>query len=155
MYANFNVEDATPPTLPHVVPDGDVILVLGSDRVHLRVASRCLRSASTVFDAMFGPDWSEGQNLSSESPKHIYLDEDDPEAMNTACLVLHRSNNATPRLPKPWGVLQVAILTDKYQLNVALKYAATFRLSTRSDITNMKDKMYLLAAAFLWTNSRG
>lgn len=142
------MEPATPSTIHTVAPDGDVILEVGPDPVHLRVASHCLRSASIVFDAMFGPDWSEGQDLGSESPKHIRMMEDDPGAMHAACLVLHHSNHAEPIVPMPWGVLQLAMLADKYRLIVALKYAAVFWLRRCGDGANMTEKIYLLAAAF-------
>jgi hypothetical protein len=47
-----------------ISPDGDVVLVVGPRNVRLRIHSQCLRCASKVFGAMFGPHWSEGQGLS-------------------------------------------------------------------------------------------
>jgi len=46
-----------------IAQDGDVILIVGDEKVRLRVYSQYLGSASDIFSAMFGPDWSEGQKL--------------------------------------------------------------------------------------------
>jgi hypothetical protein len=46
--------------VPDISPDGDVVLVVGPRNVRLRIQSQCLRCASKVFGAMFGPTWSEG-----------------------------------------------------------------------------------------------
>lgn len=54
-----------------ISPDGEIILVVGPQAVQLKVNSLFLRSASKVFGAMLGPNWSEGQALSKESPREI------------------------------------------------------------------------------------
>jgi hypothetical protein len=72
--AKYNIQ---PDCVTDILPDGDVVLVVGGDNIRLRVYSQCLRSASQVFAAMFGPNWSDGQRLSRESPTEVPLPEDD------------------------------------------------------------------------------
>lgn len=135
--------------VPDISPDGDVVLVVGSRNVRLRIQSQCLRCASKVFGAMFGPHWSEGQGLSKESPREVPLVEDDADALRTICCVLHHRNADVPQSPTPKEVLQIAIEADKYGLNVALKYARVQWLKPRGSPDRV-DMGYLLAAAFLF-----
>jgi hypothetical protein len=109
--------------VPDISPDGDVVLVVGSRNVRLRIQSQCLRCASKVFGAMFGPHWSEGQGFSKESPREVPLVEDDADALRTICCVLHHRNDDVPQSLTPKEVLQIAIEADKYGLNITLKYA--------------------------------
>ncbi|KAK8128074.1 hypothetical protein PG984_009182 [Apiospora sp. TS-2023a] len=86
--------------------DGDVIFVVGEQKkARLKVNSQYLCCASTVFRAMFGPNWSEGQGLSKESPKELPLVEDDPDAMSFTiemiwCLRKSRPSNFS-KSPSP------------------------------------------------------
>ena len=109
--------------VPDISPDGDVVLVVGPRNVRLRIQSQVLRCASKVFGAMFGPTWSEGQGLSKESPREVRLVEDDADALQIICRVIHHRNNDVPQSLTPKEVLQITIEADKYDLNIALKYA--------------------------------
>jgi len=68
--SNFAVtpNTANPPTTS-IAPSGDVVLVIGDEEWRMRVHSLILRTSSRVFDAMLGPSYSEGANLSSAAPK--------------------------------------------------------------------------------------
>ncbi|KAK4063926.1 hypothetical protein Trihar35433_8634 [Trichoderma harzianum] len=132
-----------------IASDGDVILVVGEQKVELRVHSQCLVSASKVFGAMLGPNWSEGQNLSKNSPKEIPLIEDDPKALYTICCVVHHRNDILPERISPRELLQIAIEADKYDLRTALLFAKAQWLQ-RKNITDMMELAYLMAAAFLF-----
>jgi hypothetical protein len=132
-----------------ISPDGDVVPVVGPRNVRLRIQSQCLRCASKVFGAMFGPTWSEGQGLSKESPWEVRLVEDDADALRIICCVIHHRNNDVPQSPTPIEVLQIAIEADKYDLNIALKYAKAQWLKPRGRPERV-DMGYLLAAAFLF-----
>jgi hypothetical protein len=46
-----------------ITVDGDVILVVGPEKVKLRVHSLFLMEAAKPFSAMFGLDWKEGHNM--------------------------------------------------------------------------------------------
>jgi hypothetical protein len=124
--------------VPDISPDGDVVLVVGSRNVRLRIQSQCLRCASKVFGAMFRPHWSEGQGLSKESPREVPLVEDDADALRTICCVLHHRNDDVPQSLTPKEVLQIAIEADKYGLNVALKYARVQWLKPRGSLDTVE-----------------
>lgn len=132
-----------------ISPDGDVVLVVGPRNVRLRVQSHCLRCASKVFDAMFRPNWIEGQGLSKDTPKEVPLVEDDADALRTICCVIHHRNDDVSQSLTAKEILQIAIEVDKYDLKVALKYASAQWLKPQDNIDRV-DRGYLLAAAFLF-----
>lgn len=134
-----------------ISPDGDVVLVVGPQNVRLRIQSQVLRCASKVFSAMFGPTWSEGQGLSKESPQEVRLVEDDADALRTICCVIHHRNDDVPQSLTPKEILQIAIESDKYDLNVALKYVRAQWLKPRGKLERV-DMGYLLAATFLFND---
>ena len=134
-----------------ICPDGDVVLLVGEEKLRLRVYSQCLRCASRTFGAMFGPNWSEGQRLSEESPKQVQLFEDDADTMRTICYILHHRNDLVPQQLTTKEVLQIAIAVDKYNLEVALQYASVEWLKPRASVERV-EMGHLLAAAFLFDN---
>ena len=129
--------------------EGDIVLVVGPENVRMRVQSQCLLCASKVFGAMFKPYWSEGQGLSKESPRDVLLVEDDVDALRIICCVIHYRNEDVPEFLTPKEVLQIAIEADKYDLNVALKYARVQWLKPR-DSLDLVDMGYFLAATFMF-----
>jgi hypothetical protein len=135
-----------------ISPHGDVVLIVGEENIRLRVHSQCLRSASKIFGRMFGPDWSEGQRLSEESPTEVPLLEDDADAMRTICCIVHHRNDLVPEYLTAEEVLQIAIEADKYDLKIALKYASAEWLRPRVSAERV-EMGYLLAAAFLFDNT--
>lgn len=110
------VADTAKP-VTNLAPSGDVVPAL-SDHSRLRVHSVVLKLASPVFKAMFGPHFSEGQNLSEANPKEVPLPDDPPEAMIIICEILHYHNRSEPA---PRGELPRVIVTlvDKYDLIAA------------------------------------
>ena len=78
--ANQDLTDPMESPSESTAASGDVLLVIGSEGKWIQVHSLILRTASTVFNAMLGPHYTEGRDLSSESPKEILLPEDDPES---------------------------------------------------------------------------
>ena len=141
-----------PDRVGDISPDGDVILVLGVENIRLRVYSQCLRSASKIFNAMFGPDWSEGQRLSEKSPLEVPLLEDDADAMRTICCVIHHRNDLVPEHLTAKEILQIGIIVDKYDLKIALKYASVEWVKPRVSAERV-EMGHLLAAAFLFGNT--
>ena len=141
-----------PGSVETISPNGDVILVVGPQTVRLRVHSLFLRSASKVFNAMLGPNWSEGQRLSEECPPEVSLEEDNPESLRIICNVIHHQNDNVPDKPPPEQVLEIAIETDKYDLTVAMRYAAAQWLE-RSDTLSTIETGYLMASAFLFDDA--
>lgn len=133
--------------------NGDLILVIGKQKVALRTHSQCLICASKVFSAMLGPNWSEGENLSKESPKEIPLIEDDADALYTICCVIHHRNDILPETFSPQDVLQIAIEADKYDFRIALHYARAKWLQNQSTIDPI-ELAYLMAAALLFDDMK-
>ncbi|KAH7010682.1 uncharacterized protein B0I36DRAFT_341970 [Microdochium trichocladiopsis] len=94
---------------------------------------------------MFGPNWNEGQNLSEDMPKPVELGDDDFGAMHTVCYVIHHRNDLLTQTLDPADVLGVAIVVDKYDLSVAMKFALAPWLKLRDDM-NMIQLGYMMAA---------
>lgn len=134
-----------------IAPDGDVVLIVGPEKARLRVYSQCLRAASKVFNAMFGPDWSEGQGLSTCVPKEVALDEDNASALRTICLVLHHHADV-PEVTSAKEIATIAVVSDKYDLAVALRYASASWLDQRRK-SDLLDMGYRMVAAVLFNNS--
>ncbi|KAI9761265.1 MAG: hypothetical protein M1840_001989 [Geoglossum simile] len=59
------IRDNKPSTIVKIVADTDVILVVGPEKVKLRVHSLFLKAASRPFSAMFRLDWKQGHNMFS------------------------------------------------------------------------------------------
>lgn len=147
--------DESKPPISDIAPDGNVILVVGPEKAPLKVYSQCLRAASKVFRVMFGPDWSEGQGLASQSPPEIPLEEDDASAFRIILCVLHHHNAEVPDSEglSPTEVLNIAVAADKYDLAVALKFAATEWLKPKKGL-DLMDMGRLMTAALLLQDAR-
>lgn len=100
-------------------PDGDVVLVL--DSTELQVSSKVLSVASSVFKAMFGPHFQEGQDLSATSPKRISLPEDNTAAMSILCNIFHHQSHNVNKGPNPSTLAEIGTLCDKYNCSEALQ----------------------------------
>lgn len=137
-----------------ICPHGDLILVVGRDiashdPMRLRVSSHCLRAASSVFDAMFGPKWTESLHVSVDKPAEMEFPEDDAEAMAVICCIFHHKNNDVPDPIAPWLALQVGIISDKYDLGTALKYFIPKCFEAVPHSSVMIGLAHYLTAAFL------
>ncbi|KAK0515883.1 hypothetical protein JMJ35_001917 [Cladonia borealis] len=114
-------------TLHGTDPAGDVMLLVGPDKMSIRASSKVLSLASPVFDKMLGPHFAEGQALlkkdspekSAESPTEITLPDDDPEAMILFCDTIHFRKHATSDIAIPL-LAKVASLSEKYDCSLAL-----------------------------------
>lgn len=136
-----------------VCPHGDVILVVGreasSERFRLRASSQWLRTASNVFNAMFGPQWTKRLSLNPEQPATIEFPEDDPEAMHVVCCIIHNQNNAIPDRINSRLALQIGIVSDKYDLSTTLKYFIPKCFEAVSDTRDKTELSHYLVGAFL------
>lgn len=105
---------------------GDIVLIVGQDEKQksLRVSSHMLRAASKTLSVMFGPIFQEGQNLDVHAPKPIPLPDDDAEAMELVCRVIHLQNDSIPNKLDTDKVLRIAKLVDKYALHRTIYLAA-------------------------------
>ena len=142
-----------------IVPDGDVLLLVGPDKKKLFVHSLVLSNASKVFRAMFGPNFREGQHLASGSLDGVPLPDDDADAIRTLCNVIHLRNKALPEYLAPYDVLQVAIAADKYECVEAIQLASRYWLKPVKheeallDL-DMLDFGWLMSAAYLLDDAK-
>ncbi|CAG7555336.1 unnamed protein product [Fusarium equiseti] len=101
---------------------GDVVFIVkGETRV--RVRSAVMMEASSVFNAMLGPNFKEGRALAeaSSAPVEIPLPEDDPELFGWICRALHCQ--ASTKLWKPVALQLVPLwmLIDKYNMKDSMR----------------------------------
>ena len=104
--------------------NGDVILSVGDTRTKMRVSSKVLSSASTVFASLLGPHFTEGRQLAVSGMVHITLGDDDPQAMSIIFDILHRKTEiiATNRLGSCADVrYSVALTCDKYDFIASMQ----------------------------------
>lgn len=91
---------------------GDLTLVIGKEKVRLRVHSAVMRDGSPVFDEWLGctPGW--GPMILKENPRELSLEDDDPEAIRLLCSILHCTITASP--PAPTSILRLAEAALRY-----------------------------------------
>ncbi|KAK5692388.1 hypothetical protein LTR97_010696 [Elasticomyces elasticus] len=113
-------ENNTTPQNITIAEEGDVILVLDDGKKRIRVSAALLSMASSVFKAMLGPHFLEGQvQRSPENPQHIHLPEDDPEAMVTLSKLVH-FDTPDDSTVGPRSLRKVAVVADKYDCTQAI-----------------------------------
>jgi hypothetical protein len=147
------LRDSKPSTVLKIAADGDVILVVGPEKLKLRVHSLFLKAASKPFSAMFGADWKEGHNmLDQDGPAELPLPEDNATALMLICAIIHHQNNKVPQTLDAGNVLWVAVTADKYDCVDALKFASGNWLQPGRNAAG--DLMLLTAAAYLFQNAQ-
>ncbi|GIZ45852.1 hypothetical protein CKM354_000900200 [Cercospora kikuchii] len=98
-----------------VAPDGDVILVVGADKVKMRVSSVLLAKASPVFKTMFGPHFHDGQQpRGASNPIEIPLPDDSGESMHRLCKMVHLVCEQHEDFGDPLNIFNLAECIDKY-----------------------------------------
>ncbi|KAE8844230.1 hypothetical protein HRS9122_05333 [Pyrenophora teres f. teres] len=103
---------------------GDVLLELSDNgKVWdiLLVSSHVLSLASPVFDAMFNGNFTEGQGLSSASPKKVALPDDDPESMTLFCKLVHMQTTELEYGISFDLLADLAIVCDKYRCTESVR----------------------------------
>ena len=136
-----------------IAANGDIILVVGPHKTRMQVHSFVLKNTSRYFSAMFGPHFSEGQDLGGDRPKEIPMPDDNADALKIICNIIHLRNDAVPETLNPGEVLQVAITADKFDCVVALKHASMLWLNPR-DIEDILELGHLMAAAYVFDNAQ-
>ncbi len=95
-----------------VDPAGDVIFLV-QNKMRVLVSSKILSLASTVFAAMLGERFVEGQQLSVTSPPQIELPEDDADTMWLMCRLLHHQVRVKEERSSS-SLVRLAVLAYKY-----------------------------------------
>jgi hypothetical protein len=143
-----------------LAPDGDIVLVIGTKQVRVRVDSLLLRRTSKVFSAMLAPTFREGLTLKDRhscesSPMEIPLPDDDPEALTLICAVMQHKVKLIPPSLSATEYYQIARTADKYDCTSMLYFAVTDRSSLfPGDRKDVSDLLKLLAAAYLLRNTK-
>lgn len=146
-------KDDQPGAIINIATDGDVILIVGPEKLKFRVHSLFLKEASKPFFAMFGPDWKEGNDiLDRDGPVELPLPEDNAAALQIIFTVIHHRNNKVPQTLIPSDILAVAVTADKYDFVDAMKFASGNWL--RVGKSKAGDLVILAAAALLFQNAR-
>ncbi|KAL2257624.1 hypothetical protein VTK26DRAFT_9384 [Humicola hyalothermophila] len=143
--------------LVDIAPTGDVVFAIGPENAmeRLRVQSSILRTASTVFAAMLGPHFAEGQGLSSESPKEVRLPEDDPAVMKVIFNALHFRFEDVADPLDPDLVLRAVIAADKYDVTGALQMCFRVWLNCKRNVDTENTLWRLAMASALVGNEEG
>lgn len=139
----------------NIINDGDIILVFGPQMEKYRVSSHMMRAASDTFNAMFGPNFSEGQNLNTTDPKEILLPDDYAADIEILCRIIHLQNDRVPTQLRPEQCLRIARLVDKYSLSRMVYLAADQWLTPPQTIPMHKALAQFLLAAELMDHDRG
>ncbi|KAI1009412.1 hypothetical protein LB504_002951 [Fusarium proliferatum] len=148
-----NSADAQATSIVDIVPDGDILLVVGPDKIKLRVKSILLMAASRPFSAMLGPNWKEGQNMRDhDGAFQLSLPDDNATALQIICCVVHYQNDRIPKTLPASDVLAVAVAADKYDCLNALDFASNTWMRDREE--KSEDLMLLTAAAYLFRNTQ-
>ena len=113
-FASFLIEAHDMANVNVIDPEGDIILICG--KTEFQVSSKVLRLASPVFTALFGPDFAEGQAISSEASR-IQLHDDDAESMHFMCTVLHHKCTSANSISLE-KLEKLAVVTDKYDVRL-------------------------------------
>lgn len=128
-------------------PNGDLILIVGEKKHRIRVSSKILCLTSSVFRAMLGPNFKEGnelasgsvrqvspwpnvseyRSLSSSTPYELPLPDDDQKAMELFCNILHHQAKSIPtRNDRSLSLLrELAIIANKYDCADSVKVYAS------------------------------
>ncbi|KAM0433358.1 hypothetical protein ACHAPT_004235 [Fusarium lateritium] len=141
-------------SLRQIIPDGDVILVVGPEKSKIQLSSHLLSSTSSVFKAMLGPNFREGALLrEGQGPVEIALPEDNAEAVWNAYSALYGANPRAYRI-KPDEVYDIAILAQKYDLIERLSLACErwFLDSEDGSFGSIDEDWKMLLAAY-WLGS--
>lgn len=90
--------------------------------MRLRVSSAVLTRASTVFKVLLSPQFREGTDLEANKSVDIPFPDDSGSVIPLLCNVMHNRNDAVPASLIPSHICAVAVLTDKYDCAIAMKY---------------------------------
>jgi len=113
------ITDNEPSTVVNIAAAGDLVLVIGPEKLKLLVHSLILKTASKPLAAMLGPNWKEGRDmLGADKPVELLLPEDSATALKYICAIIHYQNNTVPRILGAHDILDIAITADKYNVVV-------------------------------------
>jgi hypothetical protein len=136
-----------------IADDGNVVLIVGPEERRLRVSASSLANVSKVFRTMFGPRFSEGQDLDDiiSGPKEVHMPDDNADAIEIICSMMH-FRSITQEVG-PDLMLNIAIAADKYDCGIVLQHASILWLDPKKS-KNLVELARLMAASYLLDNSK-
>lgn len=113
-----------------IAKDGDIILVVGPEKLQLRCHSYMLKAAGGRMWVLLEPNievsikWEtekeESASVTAVQSTKVYLPEDDAEAMTYICRVIHLQSDQVTLAMDSERVLQFAKFVDKYSIQPAV-----------------------------------
>lgn len=126
-----------------IVPDGDIILVVGPEATQFRVYSRVLKVSSKFFKEV----------LNLPVPGAVRLPDKDADGMNIVMQVLHRPSIAMNTGLTAELVRRSAITADKLGCAEALSSSLNPWLNNINYRTLGSDQAFILVEAMYWLNN--
>ncbi|ATY59029.1 hypothetical protein A9K55_002237 [Cordyceps militaris] len=140
-------------TAINIAADGDILLVVGPEKLKIKVQSLILKAVSKPFSVMLGPNWKEGhQQLTAGVLKELPLPDDNAVGMKYLCAVLHHQNHMIPTALPVHDILSIGVMADKYDFVDAFTFTSTAWLLPGDRKAN--DLVVLAAAAALFRNAQ-
>ncbi|KAF2846227.1 hypothetical protein T440DRAFT_406303 [Plenodomus tracheiphilus IPT5] len=136
-----------------IAEDGNVVLIVGPEERRLRVSASSLGNVSKVFRTMFGPHFSEGQDLGdiSSGPNEVHMLEDNADAIEIICSLIHFCS--VRQEVGPDLMLHIAVAADKFDCSVVLQHASVLWLNPKNS-KDLVELANLMAASYILDNSK-
>jgi hypothetical protein len=146
-------EETTLASNINIATNGNAILIVGSEERRLRVSASSLANVSKVFRAMFGPNFSEGQDLSDTRSglKEVHMSDDNADAMEVICSIIHF--RSVPQEVGPDLMLHIAIAADKFDCSIVLQHASIIWLDPKKSMS-LVELARLMATSYLLDNPK-
>lgn len=71
---------------------GDVVLVVGSENIRVRIHSLTLKATSNAFSVILGLNWKGGRDLLEDGSVELLLPKENAKAMEYICAIIHHQN---------------------------------------------------------------
>ncbi|KAF4968761.1 hypothetical protein FSARC_3890 [Fusarium sarcochroum] len=124
------------PDVYEIIPEGDLILLVGRDQTRIQLTRDLLCKASPVFvDLLKSRNIiGSGASRDRDTPYIFALPDDDPVVFRTACDMLYAPSSKTHDL-YPEAVRDVILLALKYQMFESFEYPAAYWFRNTSPAT--------------------
>lgn len=134
-------------------PDGDIFLILtvrdmndkedtNTREIRLQCSSKHLTLASLVFKAMLSGNFKESTVLRSLGTLELPLPDDDPDALLILLNIIHGRTREIPRQVDLRLLTRIAILVDKYQLQMVVGIVSqNWMANLRDETDSLEDKI--------------
>lgn len=137
----------------NIASTGDMILVVGPERLKLRVHSFFLKAASKMLSSILEPSRNEPlSTLVAGVSMEILMPGENATALRCICAIIHHQFKLVPRIMASHDVLSVAVAADKFGVFDVLTFANEFWLCPLNK--GPSDLIVLAAAANLFRNEQ-